>query len=140
MITEIILYRNSQLPLLGSNPGNSWNWPGVAFSAATSQLYGQYCKSVQMARWVLAWSPTTTISPTGVRLIYADSGPTNVEVFSNASFLRTNLNTPVVDAADITEQFNYFIENKCHKTLGIQTVGNGSNGCKIYSSIIEVIW
>ena len=133
--TEFTLYRNSQHPLAGTIGGARWQYPGTALTANTTQFYADENLALSYARWVLVWNPNTSASPTGVRLIHADSGPTNeVEL---ARFLRTYTNTPVVDAVDITADLQGLTE---HKTLAHQTAGNGQGGCKIYGSWIECIW
>lgn len=133
--TEFTLYRSAEQALKGTPDGAAWAYPGAALSANTTQFYAQMGLTLQFARWVVAWNPDTGSSPTGVRLVLADSGPTNeVEV---ASFLASNCTTPRVDAADVTRQLQSLA---AQKTIAHQTCGNGQNGCKIYGSWVECVW
>lgn len=136
--TEIILYRNSQHALDGSISGAVWAYPGTALSANTVQLYAQMGLTLVYARWMLAWNPNTGPSPTGVRLVNADSGPSNEGEM--ARFLIANANTPRVDAVDVTTPLKYWLAAGNQKTLAHQTCGNGTNGCKIFASVIECVW
>lgn len=119
MQTEIILFKNSQNPLVGTVAGSSWAWPGVALSANTYKLHANYLRSANLrfSRWVLVWNPqvidTVGFSPTGVRLVKFDDGPTNIQQIAvvNSPSGRT-YNSPKVDSFDVTlslQQILWFI-------------------------------
>lgn len=139
MISELILYKNTEYPLHGTSAGASYVFPGTALSANVSVLHADKpMKLLTYARWVLAWNPNTGASPTGVRLIHADQGPSNIVQI--AEFRATNKNTPKVDGIEITNELNALISAGLWKQLGHQTFGNGANGALIYSSVIECVW
>ena len=133
--TEFTLYRNSQYPLKGTVSGCCWKYPGAALTANTTQFYADENLPLTYARWVVVWNPNTFQSPTGIRFISADLGPTNEAEI--ARFLTANVTTPIVDAVDITTELQALTKQK---TLAHQTTGNGQWGCKIYGSWIECIW
>lgn len=140
--TDFNFYRNSQVPLVGTISGASFQYPGVALSANTftfNPINGWMRGSkIVYARWVLAWNPNTGSSPTGVRLVSADSSPTNI--IEMARIDGSNYNTPRVDAVDITNQMQAIVDGGIWKSIGQQTYGNGANGCLIYASWIEIVW
>ncbi len=133
--TELLLYRNSQHPLIGTTSGCCWDYPGAALTANTTQFYANENLSLVFARWVLAWNPNTLSSPTGVRLIHADLGPKNETEIAGFRVVRKR--TPIVSAVDITADLQALT---AQKTLAHQTFGNGQWGCKIYGSWIEALW
>lgn len=135
--TEIILYKNGQIPLEGGLSG-AWHWPGVAFSASQAWMYFNEDLCLKHARWVLAWNPNADASPTGVRLVMADSGPSNVQVLEQ--FIQANRRTPMVSAVDITHKFNILNTNNIPKSIAMQTVGTGALKALVYSSVIECVW
>ena len=136
--TEFTLYRNTQYPLDGTASGAVWSYPGTALTANTTQLLASMGLTLQYARWVLVWNPNTNESPTGVRLVSADSGPANEA--EQASFSRANYANPRVDSVDVTNQLKAIIAAGMSKSIAHQTYGNGGNGCKIYGSWIECVW
>lgn len=139
MQSEILLYRHPTNALVGTVNGANWQWPGTALSASTSPFYGDKLNhSLCYARWVLVWNPSTGISPTGVRLVLCDSGPTNL--VEMCEIRQTYYNSPRVDAVDVTAKLNELITNKQFKQIGQQTFGNGGNGCLIYASWLELVW
>jgi hypothetical protein len=145
--SEIILFKNSQNPLAGTVPGANWAWPGTALSANTHRLHANYLASatLRFARWVLVWNPQVTdpvtFSPTGVRLVKFDDGPTNIEeVAAVRSPQGTTYATPRVDAVDVTSALQQIVSALTTKQIGQQTFGNGQNGCLIYGSWLELVW
>lgn len=145
--SEIILFKNSQNPLIGTASGASWAWPGVALSANTHRLHANLLASATLryARWVLVWNPRVTdsvsFSPTGVRLVKFDSGPTNIEqITAVRSPAGTTYTTPRVDAVDVSSAFQQIVSSLASKHIGHQTFGNGQHGCLIYGSWLELVW
>ncbi|RPJ28030.1 MAG: hypothetical protein EHM33_05990 [Chloroflexi bacterium] len=139
-IIYIDLYQNSYSPIVGSVSGGDWAFPGVALTANTKSFLGNFLQGRQLiyARWVLAWNPNTTTSPTGVRLVYFDDGPTNIVEFARNE--EASRISPMVGGAFVTSTFQYLVNNGLYKHVGQQTYGNGSNGALIYSSIIELAY
>ncbi len=131
-------YRNPNGGLPGTVDGGDWVFPGQALTASTISFAGSHLQGRQVvfARWVLAWNPSTGVSPTGVRLVKCDDGPTNCQPI--ATVLMSAYQAPRVDGATITSQIQYMIDNAEYKHIGQQTVGNGQNGCIIYSSFVEI--
>ncbi|MCT4492638.1 hypothetical protein [Bosea minatitlanensis] len=88
--------------------------------------------TIHSARWWVAWNPNaTTPSANGVRLVTADSGPTNIVAFIGATLTRASTTSPVVDAVDITSAMQDLLDARVRKTIGHQIVGNGTSGPKI---------
>jgi hypothetical protein len=77
-------------------------------------------------------------SPSGVQLVHADDGPSNVVGITQ--FLKSNRTSPCVDAAYVTETLNGLLAVGNSKFLGHQLVGNGTNSPLLYSSVIECVW
>lgn len=142
--SEFTLYRDAANGLAGTVDGANWAWPGQALTASTFVLRADHgLGRVKHARWVLVWNPRTSnpASPTGVRLVSADLGPTNIaEQTRIVSPTSQAYNSPKVDAVDVTSQINAIIDAGQLKTIGQQTFGNGGNGCLIYASWLEVVW
>jgi hypothetical protein len=135
------LYRNAGTPVSGKPGGAQFDWPGSACTPSTVKLYPELqCRKIAFARWVLSWNPMTGTSPTGVRLVFADDGPSNIQEIVRQ--LRTNGNTPYDDAFDITAKFqatwNAYQAAGKYVNLGHQTVGNGGNSPLIYGSWVEL--
>ena len=57
-----------------------------------------------------------------------------------AQITGTNYNNPRVDAVIVTGFIQALINGGVDKNIGMQTHGNGSNGCLIYGSWIEIVW
>lgn len=142
--SEFTLYRDAATGLAGTVDGANWAWPGQALTASTFVLRADKGLSrVAHARWVLVWNPCTSQpeSPTGVRLVSADLGPSNIaEICRITSPADSPHNAPKVDAVDVTAALNAIIEAGALKTIGQQTFGNGANGCLIYASWLELVW
>lgn len=127
--TELVLVKNPSHPA-EDGPAAEWAFLGSALTANTLQWYGQLVDSDRLyyARWVCAWNPRGAGE---VRLVQADSGPSNI--VDIATFSR-NQKTPLVDAVDITATLKAI---KTQKTIGHQ----GGNGAPlIYSSVIELVY
>lgn len=133
--TETVLYRNAQTPLAGYASG-AWHWPGVAFSASTSQLYAHMDLEISSCRFAYSFNPNTGASPTGLRLVALDLG----QVVPLATATRANLYTPISGGVDITSQMRWMIDNGRGVTLALQTVGNGAAGPLVYHAVIECVW
>lgn len=119
--------------------GTSWAFPGYALTASTYRFYAQYLQGrhVLSATWVVAWNPTSGTVPTGVRLVKFDNGPLNI--IEITSILMSNTLTPIGSGADVTSQIQTILDDGQFKQLGEQTIGNGTNGCLIYSSVLYII-
>jgi hypothetical protein len=137
--TEMTLVRHAGEPVDVPNDGK-WYFPGSALSASMSQLHATSgMAKLHSARWVVAWNPRAPhASPSGVQLVHADSGPSNV--CGIAQFLKSKKTSPVVDAADVTAALNGILAGGASKFLGHQLVGNGTNSPLLYSSVIECVW
>lgn len=137
--SEIVLYKNSQYALTGPATGATWHWPGTALTANTSFIRADMAqRTVVSARWLVVWNPSTSNSPTGVRLVKCDTGPSNIEQIGRIT--RTYTTTPVVDVVDITTEMQDIVDAGLYKVIGHQTFGNGVNSGKIYGSWIEIVW
>jgi hypothetical protein len=136
---EFTLYRNSQHALVGSTSSATWLFPGTAATSSTFLLFSSLLDERQViwARWVLAWNPNTGATPTNVRLIYFDG---TGEITQFAKITGTNYHTPRVDAVIVTGFIQALINGGIDKSIGMQTLGNGTNGPLIYGSWIEVVW
>ena len=131
-------YRNPQIPLQGTVAGCCWAYPGNALTASSIKFYGSAVDPVRYARWVVVWNPSTSESPTGIRLVVADDGPTIL--YSFAEQRQAHTKTPVVSGVDVTEELNEIIESGLDIQLIQQTFGNGVSGPLIYASWIEVVY
>jgi len=118
----------------------TWGFPGAALTASTRRFYGDLMKGRQIlqAIWLLAWNPATGSIPTGVQLVKFDNGPLNIE--SIAIIESASTYTPIGSGVYITEELQAILDAGEFKQLGQRTHGNGSNGCLIYASWIEIIW
>jgi hypothetical protein len=90
----------------------------------------------------LVWNPQVSdpASPTGVRLVHCDSGPSNLVEVAAIRQQGEVYAKPRVGMVDITTVLNSLIAGKQYKQLGQQTFGNGGNGCLIYASWVELVW
>lgn len=139
MISELILYKNTEYPLHGTVNGAAFAWPGTALSANISVIHAEFpMKKLLHARWLLVWNPNTDAGFTAVRLVSADLGPTNIAEI--AVFRKNNYHAPKVDGIDITNELNAILAGGVIKQLCHQTAGNGAAGALIYSSVIECVW
>lgn len=136
------LYRNAGTAVEGPASGANWLWPGIACTSSTLKLYPAFqCKQIVFARWVLVWNPSAPgESPTGVRLVYCDDGPSNIVEIVRQT--RTFATTPFDDAVDITTKLGSiwcaYAGIGMPFQIGHQAFGNGANGPLIYGSWIEV--
>jgi len=133
--TEFTLYRNAQTPLQGY-PSGAWHWPGVAMSAAMSLLYSNLDLSIESCRWAFSWTPDSGPSPTGLRLVAVVDG----QIIPLTSVTMANRVTPTSDGRDVTPQMMWLVSQRRSAWLGVQTVGDGVRGPKVYHSVIECIW
>lgn len=129
------------MPIIGEPSGAVWAWPGAALTASVTTLHaglGEY--SLVAACWVLAWDPATAgSSPTGVRLIHADDGPSNITEIARID--ATYATTPRRSSVDILDALRGVLSSGAtHKHIGHQTFGNGQNGPRIYLSEIQCVW
>ena len=141
------LYRNSSVPIYCPSDG-SWVWPGGALTANTIKFYGGFANqngnNIAYVRWVIVWNPNVQsypYSPTSVRLVIADDGPTNIyqiaQVMPPSGVASI---TPIVSAVDVTQLFKTLVSQSINKTVGHQSVGNTATGPLIYGSWLEVVW
>lgn len=137
-VSEFVLFAHPSHPVIGQPGGAAYTWPGNALTASTFMFYGSRAGNLLYAQWVLVWNPDTAESPTGVRLVSADSGPTNIAAL--ATITEAGTITPIVRAADVTVALQAIIAAGQDKHIGQQTAGNGGNGPKIYKSAIECWW
>lgn len=133
--TEWTLYRNAQTPLMGY-PSGAWHWPGVAMSASMSILYANKTLDIDTCRWAFSWTPDSGPSPTGIRLVYVLDG----QIVPIAEAVMANRTTPTSDGRNVTGVIKQLITHQTPVWLGIQTVGDGIRGPKIYHSVIECVW
>lgn len=140
--TEISFYRSAAVPIAGTT-GTAWAFPGAALSASTHVIWGVFQPTLAYARLVVAWTPGSAFTKSGVRLVSADFGPTNIAAV--CAFERTGT-TPVVDACDVTAALQALITEydgiagPSAFVLGLQMRGTGSVAAKVYSAVIEVVW
>ena len=143
--SEFVFYRNAQTPIIGTSSGAVFAFPGNALTASSFKLRANELGSANLlvARWVLVWTPDNPDpnSPTGVRLISADDGPSNIQQIARIdSPTGVSTFTPIVSAVNVTTALQNIISSLQGKNILQQTYGNGANGCKIYSSSIEMVW
>lgn len=138
--TEFALYRDAAVALNCTVSGAQFAWPGSALTASTTTVYFNFSpkRPITYARWVVAWNPNTGASPTGLRLVHADDGPSNVTEIARITGM--NYFQPRVDAVDVTATMQSLSDGASYKHIGHQTFGNGMNGCLIYSSVLLVVW
>lgn len=145
--SEIILFKDSQNPLRGKPDAAVWMWPGVALTANTSRLSADYLKDARLLRasWVVVWNPkcndANAANKSAIRLVSFDNGPANIKAMAviNVSSGVTAM-SPRVDVRPVTTQFNTLLSDGVSKQVGHQTMGNGSEGCLIYGSWLELVW
>lgn len=143
MIVQLDLYRNASFPMQGVI-GSSWGYGGACLTAQSAvfrpeAVAGMDIKSVF---WRVCWKPNIMNgAQTAIRLISADSGPSNINQIAS-TFSGGKPNTPLNEAFDITSQFRDLVAS--HEAanamfqLIMQSCGDGSNGALIYSSSIEI--
>jgi hypothetical protein len=135
------------LDLVGQDPtaatalqgwvGTTYSFAQDALTASTRALYMDLkLATLVYARWLVVWNPRNSSS--GVRLIHADSGPTNIVEI--AKFDTNPATTPVPSAVDVTTTLATLVSANVMKFLGHQSKGNGSQGAIIFSSSIEMVW
>ncbi|HET7736440.1 MAG TPA: hypothetical protein VFK52_10720 [Nocardioidaceae bacterium] len=134
----------SWIDLIGPNPagvtmgtnGGTYAWPGDALSASVAVLLGNVAnlRPVVFARWVLVWTPGNVNN--GVRLVSADSGPTNIVQISEDTGDSTA--TPIVHTATITDDLNAIIAADAFKNIGYQV--KVSAAFEVYQSRLELVW
>lgn len=131
----LTFYRDPQTPLTGTSDAGNWLYPGNATSASTARWRGDMGFKIATARWIVVWTPGNSSTSSGVRLCWADDGPSNITEFARIN--GNNATTPVTAAVDITSALNSMTVNK---QILHQTLGNGSAGVQIYSSVLEIVW
>lgn len=136
--SDLTFYRNPTSPLQGNANGADFGMLGNALTASSIPFRADQIGPLVSARWVLVWNPNTGASPTYVRLVKADDGPSNLIELER--FGRSNAASPLVDAVDITAKLNDIISGGIGKQLIEQTCGNGANGPLIYASWIEMVF
>lgn len=134
--TILEFYRNPAQPLSGTTPSTPWKYPGQALSASSIPMKFQFPMKVASARWVLVWNPAAGPAYNAVRLVTADSGPSNE--MQIAFINRNNTNSPVVDGVDLTAALQTLCAAGQEKQLLQQTCGDTAS--HIYGSWIEVVW
>ena len=132
--TSFVLYRDAANPLVGPSSA-AWAWPGNALTASTQWIYSVAMENVLYARWVCVWAPRSAGS--GVRLVVADSGPSNIQEI--ASFVSpTDYPNPRNDAAEVTLALRGIVQDQ---QIGHQMKGPGNCcGPLVYGSWVEVLW
>lgn len=144
IITQLDLFRNTDAPLVGYK-GNPFNWPGKCLTAQSVIFHGDSLLDLVVVKaiWRITWLPNINNgAQTAVRLVSADSGPSNIQPVA-AFFGSNNVSNPRNDAADITQALITLIDS--HKEAGTmfqfihQTAGDWTYGPLIYSSAIELI-
>lgn len=136
---EMVMHRDAGTAV-NSAVSTTYAFPGTALTASTFQLYAASFAGMKLryARWLVAWNPNTSgATASGVRLIHADSGPTNITQI--AEFTATG-STPRTDAVEVTSDLNTLLAGGSNKTIGYQAKGDGTNACNVYLSVIECVW
>lgn len=127
-MSELTFYRNPAVPIKGV-VGNTWKSPGMALSASSVFIFPG--SRVKHAQFTLAWTPNATSGGyNGVRLMKADSGPSNM--IQIAYIGRNSGVTPVVDGVDITSHINSIIDDLNEsgepvKQIILQTAGDSES-------------
>lgn len=145
MQSDHVIIRHSSMPVTGTKDGANFAFPGNALSASTFKLHisSMPTARVKYARWILVWNPQVSdpTSPTGARLVSMDDGPSNIQQIGRIdSPAGVTYVTPRTNEVDVTDALNALLVGGIDKQLGHQTYGNGSNGCLIYSSSVEIVW
>lgn len=148
-IAQFDLFRNTDAPLVGYK-GNPFSWPGKCLTAQAVIFHAAAMDTlnISQAYWRLCWLPNINNgAQTAVRLVSADSGPTNIQQVA-AFFGSNNISNPLNDVANITQALHDLIAS--HKSTGAevarmfsmihQTAGDGVNAPLIYSSSLEIIF
>lgn len=134
------LFRDTNNPLVG-NPSAVWNWPGKCLTAQSVVFPYPACLNIKSAKWRLTWNPNVNdgVSQTAVRLVSANSGPSNVQQI--AAFFHANYTNPLNDAVDITQALRSLVDTSGEMFQILhQTAGNAFVGPLIYSSALEVVY
>jgi hypothetical protein len=135
------LYRSPQTALVGPT-ANSWEWMGTGVTASLIQFRGdQTGQRLVYAYWRVVWDPNAGgFGSTGVRLVHADSGPSNITAFSGCSLTATDTGTVRNDAVNVLTELQGFLDGGTYKQIGHQGIGNATNAPKIYMSELELVW
>lgn len=143
IITQLDLYRDTNSPLQGYR-GNPWNYAGSCVTAQAAVIRGEALEglNIDVAFWRICWKPNITNgAQTAVRLISSDYGPTNI-VQVAATYSGGKPNSPLNENFDITDAFNALIASHLPNTpfeFLHQSCGDGTYGCLIYSSSLELV-
>lgn len=134
------LFRNAGAPLVGYK-GNPFGYPGscVTAQSAVFEAGAFFGASIVSAKWRVCWLPNITgASQTAVRLVSAESGPSNLQQLA-AFFAGNNTTNPLNDAADITAAMQALVAQGDFFQLIHQTAGDNVKAPLIYSSAIELV-
>jgi hypothetical protein len=138
-MSTMTLYRSPQTALVGPIP-NTWAFPGTGVTASLIQWRADYPgMDLEVAYWRVIWDPNGSgAGQTGVRLVHADSGPSNI----TSIVAQTDDATGSVrnDAFDVTSTLQGFLDSETYKQIGHQMIGNATTAANLYMSELELIW
>lgn len=122
-----------------SSTAGSYVFLGDALTAHTEQFwfdqFPERWRPVLLAKWRLVWTPNDPSN--GMRLIHADSGPSNVvEIHEFTGLSDVN---PIISEYDLTTEFNSLIGSPDWKTIAHQ--GKVSTGSvDLWASWLTILW
>ena len=128
------------------NLTSTWNVQGACLTAQSILfLNNAYpLNNITYAEWRVCWKPNITNgAQTALRLVSADSGPSNISPVI-ATFSGGKPNSPLNEAFDITAALQALINSHCPANemfqFFTQSVGDGSNAALIYKSSLYVVY
>ena len=138
----IELYQNGTFPET-TQAVQDWTWPGVGLSASTVRFPADLLKgkaTLIHARLILAWTPNSQAGTTGIQTVFCDDGPSNCQVMGANILDSVGTATPITGGQDLTAAMQAIIDGGAYKHIGFRTLGNGTNGPKVYKVAIEMTW
>lgn len=143
MITQMDLFRNADAPMRGV-VSNTWGYGGQCYTAQAAVFHAEALNGLNVLRayWRCCWQPNIADpQQTAIRLLSANSGPSNLSVIASTfsgGKLRPGLEV-LNEAFDVTREVQELVKKGEMFQLCTQSAGNGSVGCLIFSSSIELI-
>jgi hypothetical protein len=122
--------------------GGSWHNIGTAASASGKWI--QNSTKVLKATWTVIWNPVSVAGLVGIRLVRLDYPPSGGITVTELARVQSSAyagptNSPVAYVQDITAAVQTLAPGSGSMMLQ-QGHGNGSNGWKLYLSMITYVW
>lgn len=138
---ERLFFAHSSQPTQPTDISGAWGSPGQALSSSYTWFYPAFSKRrLKSARLVVVWNPNTVnnSNATALRLVHADSGPSNITAIAQFAVAATT--SPISDGLYVTSTLQALLDAGVSKQLGIQMAGNANDAPKLYKFCLELEW